>query len=85
MKIEFIYTYGNEKPQEIVSYPFVLPILQDKKTLVKYALSDLSDEERKQLVKISTCIYFENEGDVELPEWFNQSNGKLWFENGVSV
>jgi hypothetical protein len=82
MKIEFIYTY-NEKPQEIVSYPFVLPILQDKETLVKFATSDLSEEERQQLVKISTCVYFENEGEIELPKWFNECNGKLYFENGV--
>jgi len=82
MKIEFIYTY-NEKPQEIVSYPFVLPILQDKETMLKFALSDLSEDERQQLVKISTCIYFENEGEIELPKWFNECNGKLYFENGV--
>ena len=82
MKIEFIYTY-NEKPQEIVSYPFVLPILESEETLIEYALSDLSDEEKKQLVKISSCVYFENKGEVDLPNWFNECNGKLYFENGV--
>ena len=51
MKIEFIYSY-QDKPQEIVSYPFVLPILESKETLIEYALSDLSDEEKQQLVKI---------------------------------
>lgn len=84
MKIEFIYTYS-DKPQEIASYPFVLPIIQDKQTLVKFALSDLSDEEKKQLLKISSCVYFENEGEVELPEWYNKSNGKIWFENSVTI
>lgn len=82
MKIEFIYTY-NEKPQEIVSYPFVLPILESKETLIEYALSDLSDEEQHQLVKISSCVYFDNKGEVDLPDWFNECNGKLYFENSV--
>lgn len=81
MRIEFIYTY-DEKPQEIIDYPFVLPILQNKEPLVKFALTDLSEEERRHLVKISTCVYFENEGNIVLPDWFNHCNGKLWFENG---
>lgn len=84
MKIEFIYTYDNGK-QEIGYYPFVLPIIQDKETMLKYALTVLTEDERQQLIKISTCIYLENEGDIELPTWYNECNGKLYFDKGVEV
>lgn len=84
MKIELIYTYSN-LPQKIVAYPFVLPILENKSTFVAFTLSDLIDEEKQQLIKISACIYFENEPEQTLPKWFNECNGKLWFENGNCV
>jgi len=82
MKIEFIYTYDG-KPQKIASYPFVLPILQDKETFLKFAMTELSTEERRQLIKISCCIYFEHEGKSDLPDWYDECNGKFYFENGV--
>ena len=82
MEIEFIYTYNN-KPQKIVSCPFVLSILQDKETLIKYALSNLSEEERQKLVKISSCVYFEKDGNIKLPSWYNEGNGKIYVENIV--
>ena len=81
MRIEFILTY-NSKPQEIVEYPFVNPILKDKQTLFDFATAQLSDEEKQELVKISSCVLIDG-GNFEEPEWYSQSNGKLWIENGV--
>lgn len=81
MKIEFIYTYAH-KQQDIVSYPFVMPILQDKETLLEFALSALYQEERAQLVKISTCIYLNGKKGVDFPEWYENCNGKFYFGDG---
>jgi hypothetical protein len=81
MTIEFIFTYSS-KPQEIIEYPFVNPILKDKQTLFEFATAELSDEEKQKLVKISSCVLI-NGGNFEEPEWYSQSNGKLWIENGV--
>ena len=81
MRIEFILTY-NSKPQEMVAYPFVNPILKNKQILFEFATAQLSDEEKQDLVKISSCILIDG-GNFEEPEWYSQSNGKLWIENGV--
>jgi len=81
MKIQFIFTY-NSKPQEFVEYPFVNQILKDKQTLFEFATAQFSDEEKNELVKISSCILIDG-GNFEEPDWYKELNGNLWIENGM--
>lgn len=80
MGIEFIYTYKDE-PQEIRSYDFDMSMLDGEESLVEVALSELSEEKKQQLVKVSCIINFYN--GEPLPDWYKECKGKLWFENGV--
>jgi hypothetical protein len=84
MTVEMIYTF-RDKPQQIATYPFVLPILKNRRTFTEFALAPLSRQEKEQLVKISSCICLNGSGEVAFPLWFSQCNGKLWFENGIPV
>lgn len=81
MKIEFILTYSSN-PQEIVQYPFVNSILKDKQTLFEFATAELTQEEIKNLVKISSCVLIGG-GNFKEVDWYKECNGKLWIENGV--
>lgn len=81
MRIEFILTY-NSKPQEIFEYPFINPILTDKQTLFDFATAYLSNEEKQELIKISSCVLIDG-GKFELPKWFVECNGKLYFKKGI--
>lgn len=66
------------QPQEIVTLPFVSPVLQDKETLESFVLAFLEDDEQIEVIKASCCIYTENES-LSVPEWYTECNGKLWF------
>lgn len=83
MRIEFLFTFGS-KPQERVEYPFVNPILKDKQTLFDFATGQLYPDEKADLVKISSCVLVED-GDVEEVQWFLDSGGKLYVENGKLI
>ena len=76
MKVEFIYSY-DDRPQEIVMLPIADSILKDQEDFRQYALYDLSIGEVSHLVKISSFIYF---GSMEIPAWYKECDGKLWFK-----
>lgn len=80
MKLELIYSFNN-KQQEIVVYPFVSNIMDTKENFVKFILSVLSKEEINDLYKISCCVYCEGE-ELNEPKWYEECNGKFYFENG---
>lgn len=81
MKIDIIYTF-DAAPQQRNSLPFVASILNDKKEFFKFITTDLNKQERETLVKISTFIWFDNDGDdfarIEPVEWWDESKGKFW-------
>lgn len=80
MEIEFILTFAS-KPQKIVEYPFVNPILKDKKTLFDFATAQLRQDEKKELLKISSCVYIGNSASFEEADWFMECNGKLFIKD----
>jgi len=86
MKIEFIYTF-EKMVQQILVCDCTFENLKDEKTLAKFATTKfLTSSEKRQLVKISCCVYFEqNESRLDTPQWYNDANGKLWFENGKLI
>lgn len=92
MKIEFIYTFENIH-QQIIEIECTLENLKDEETLSKFAISKfvtrkqiLMSFEKMQLVKISCCVYFEqNESRLDTPKWYNDANGKMWYKNGKLI
>lgn len=81
MEIEFILTFKS-KQQEFLTCPFENGILKDKQSLFDFASSYISDADKKQLVKISSCVLTCG-GDFELPSWYAECKGKIFIENGV--
>ncbi len=86
MKIQFIYSFENE-PQQIVTLPFSESFLHSgKDALIDFALSDLTEDEKGKVLKISCCLYAEpanNYEDVNNPlkVWYNECNGKIWADD----
>lgn len=78
-EIQFIYTFS-KGPQRMLDVPFTPELLASEETLKAFAKSCLNDAEKKDLVKVSTCVYFNHGPEIELPDWFWECNGKLWFE-----
>jgi hypothetical protein len=84
--VEFICSF-NERSQQIINEDIseikAQEILRSKEKLFNFATEDqLSEEEKQDLYKISTCFYGDLE-DITPPDWYMECNGKLWIENGV--
>ena len=80
MDIEFIYTY-DLMPQEMANYEDIdRSVIKDRESLFEFATKDMDYDEILSLVKISCMV--SNAVDIEPPQWFIQSNGKLWISNG---
>lgn len=77
MTIEFIYTF-KDAPQVFVECPLEYDHLQDKNTLIRFALDNL-DAEPDDLIKISCCVY--DCISIGCPYWFKDCNGKIWEED----
>lgn len=82
MQLEVIFSY-DDRPQQIVLYPFHVKLIEDEKTFFEFVTSILKGEEREQLVKISTCVYFA----LGLPDgqWYKESNGKFYLDDIVRL
>ena len=83
MHIEFIYTFDN-LPQDIRRYVFDMYHISDKDNFLKFAMQDLSYFEKQQLVKISCCIYTLKK-EINFPDWFEDSNGKFYFDHSIET
>lgn len=75
--IEFILTYFVGE-QEFIKTTISFEQLQSEETLKELILEQLTEEQRELLVKVSCCAYAELS---ELPDWYMQANGKLWFND----
>lgn len=75
MYVNVIFTF-EIGPQKFADYPFCSVLLKKTETYFEYLTSLLSEEEKKTLVKISTCIYYAK--DLNPPEWFENMNGKYY-------
>lgn len=79
MKIECIYTFV--KSEQAIKLIAIEPDnLKSNEDLSKHLISDLTDSEKCELIKISCCII--SNRIEEVPEWFKSCNGKFWFKNG---
>jgi hypothetical protein len=75
--IQFIYSY-HVKRQGAANLPFTMDIFKDPKTLLTFAMKELRTSEKKQLVKISCCVYDSTE---KQPEWYFDIKGKFWLDD----
>ena len=90
MQIEFIYTFNDDREQEILQskYNFTKDfkaIMKSEKSLKKFALDTFSEcfgneDISKQILKISCLIFTEKEQHPSIPKWHLKCSGKLWFE-----
>jgi hypothetical protein len=83
MTIQLIYTF-KEKPQDFADYSISPKILESKEETVAFVLEPLTEDETKDLVKVSMSVNPDDE-TMDPPEWYLKCNGKLWFEDGVEV
>ncbi len=77
MKINIIYTYDN-KAQEINTVPFFPILLENKNQFFQFLTTELSMDEKQNLVKISTALV---DGQVEKNDrnkWAFDAHGKFW-------
>lgn len=75
--IQFILSF-NEAQQQFSEIDYTKELIQSPQRLFGAATQDLTPEEVKDLYKISCCVY----GDVDIPDWYKECNGKLWVTNG---
>ncbi len=80
MTIQFIYTFSGSEQQR-TDFPFVLPIIKDKNTLIDFATAMLSMEDKQDLIKISCCIYLDGREGIKEPRWYSACNGKVWVDD----
>lgn len=79
--IQFIYTFEKRK-QIILNCILDEAALKDNQAMADFAKMPLSDEEKAQLCKISICINVHYDDHIECPIWYQECNGKLYFEDG---
>ena len=73
--IDFILTF-DEKPQQMLNSRVSSETLETESGLTEHVLSFLNEDEKQELKKVSCCIFAEAN---QLPKWFLECNGKLWF------
>lgn len=76
MEIQFIYTF-DELEQVMINSEISEESLSSMDGLISNAMSALKPKEKKNLIKISCCVF----GDVQCPEWYMNENGKVWQED----
>ena len=83
--LNVIHTFivGRKCPQEDILYKFIPEWFKDKKTLADMLIQNLYLSEHRRLHRISCCVFYC--GNVSLPDWFMECNGKLFFENGELI
>lgn len=76
--IQFIYTF---EESEQIALAFILDkkTLKDAQAMAEFAKMPLSDEEKAQLRKVSIRIYVHSGEEIKRPEWYQECNGKLYF------
>lgn len=81
MTIQFIFTF--ELMDQVMSdHPFDFGILRSPATLIGYAMEQLDEEEKGELLKISCAVYYDDESDASrFPEWYNKCGGKFWLDD----
>lgn len=76
MEVQYIYTFESMQ-QEYVNSAFTAIKNLSVNDFLDHAADPLTNTEKANLVKISCCVICDKE---ELPEWYIEANGKLWFE-----
>lgn len=87
MNIELIYTFNDDREQEILSHNITLSALKKaiktERSLKDFAIGlfrvDMKEDISDTILKISSCVYLEG-AIVKPPTWYKKCNGKIWFE-----
>jgi hypothetical protein len=76
VKLQCIYTFRGGLDQEIINF-HKLPetAIESEENFIVYATGPLSENEMNHLVKISACVFQDNEP----PSWYMDCNGKFYF------
>ena len=79
MKIDIIYTF-EESDQEFKTVSITPDQLENEETLKEYVTNLITPKEKEELIKVSTCLMLKENEDFEIPQWFIDAWGKLWFK-----
>ena len=79
MEIDIIYTF-EELDQEFKTVSITPDQLIDEQTLKDYVTDFITPKEEEQLIKVSTCLIVKEDEQFEIPQWFIEAWGKLWFD-----
>ena len=79
MEIDIIYTF-EELDQEFRTVSITPDQLTDEQTLKDYVTDFITPKEEEQLIKVSTCLIVKEDEQFEIPQWFIEAWGKLWFD-----
>lgn len=81
MKMQFIFTFEGAGDQLITKYdPFMECFLTTKEIFIAYAMTLLTDAQKSNLFKISSCAEV-TEGYNCPFEWVKEWNGKIWLDD----
>ena len=82
-KIDVIYTFIKKKKttQDNKVFVFSEELFKTKKTFVDFLIKDLDIDKLNELDRISTQVFYCHSW-IKLPYWYNDCNGKFFFENG---
>jgi len=80
--IELLYTIDGDS-QFTIQTKYNSGFMKSKEEFVKFAKSQLSEAETKNLVKISCCVYTDETDTMTPPSWYMDCNGKFYFSEGV--
>lgn len=80
--VDIIFTFEDEQKGDAVY--FTPNLLESEEVFVEFITGHLSDEYRRNLRKISTCIVSdEHNAEVRACDWYMNCNGKFYFERGL--
>jgi hypothetical protein len=79
MEIDIIYTF-EESDQEFRTVSITPDQLENEETLKEYVTDLITPKEKEELIKVSTCLILKEDEHFEIPQWFIDAWGKLWFK-----
>jgi len=84
VEIECILTYNNDKEQEFCNIYVPVSKFSDEDFVKDYFEDDVKDG----LVKVSMCFYTKRQDEelknYDLPDWYEECNGKLFWEENIN-
>lgn len=77
-KINIIFTF-NDDPQIIETFRVTKSNIKTEKCFIKWMKSKLTEDQQKELIKISCCI----RSNFKPPVFYLNANGKFYFSSNL--